>query len=147
MVFPWDHRQNPGSVQRANSSIGLQKLPSPHWVSCQKVKKNEPGSQKTSSPKVEHSMSGLNSQHPGPVQPPFRRHRSPWLPPQVISGAFQTAKTIGCQNWFGSAIRPGIFMEFPTREPPGPRKISPVAALPSQHAPRLPSLPLLLDPA
>lgn len=152
MVFPWDHRQDPGSVQRADSSLRLQKLPGPHWVSRvpihqQKLKKNEPGSQKTSPPKVKHSMSELNSQHPGPVQPLSRHHCSPRLPPQVISRAFQTTKTIGCQNWFGSAIRPGIFMEFPMREPPSPRKISPVAALPSQHAPRLPSLPLLLDPA
>lgn len=30
---PRDRRQDPGSVQRANSSLRLQKLPSTHWVS------------------------------------------------------------------------------------------------------------------
>lgn len=115
--------------------------------SFSKRSKREPGSLMTSPPKVDYNISELNSQPSGPSLPPDCSTALPHLPPQAISMAFQMAKTIGCQSWFGSATRPGIFMEFPIREPLGLRKISPVAALPSQHAPRLPSLPLLLDPA
>lgn len=84
---------------------------------------------------MEHSISRIKLSTP--KTQPLSLAAQPYLP-RLFPWHFKWQRQSDVGAGLGLRIRPGIFVEFPMREPPGPRKISPVAALPFPTCPSPP---------
>lgn len=84
---------------------------------------------------MEHSISRIKLATP--KTQPLSLAARPYLP-RLFPWHFKWQRQSDVGAGLGLRIRPGIFVEFPMREPPGPRKISPVAALPFPTCPSPP---------